>query len=781
MAIDCSELARGLYELTESFARRGYKTLDEVVEQMRATGIEVDKQMLANTIVEVGVYHRLSMEAAIQQLDAAKPEIKRIEQANMRGIKKESGKTLKLTHAIEELRDAIKNKLATVEHKPSAIDTLKAAVREKLGLQPKEPSPPDTKAVKALQAELEEVTRIFNESAPVMIAKYATEMEEVNRYINEGGSPIQDKMHRMPEEQAVQEAHDKLKQARKVLREINSDRAATPRLQRRIAELEKHLADGTLPEKLVKGQRATPDPNTVYKQKLAALDGAIRASDPAIRVRIEKNTAGLLEKLRSSDFAKPLNTEAAELSPELLKRANERDLLRKVVNRKVAEAKPKTAVDAVSEVIKIHRNLVTSGDGPPAIRQGLVFTLGHPIKSAALYAKAIRAMVSPQAHAAAVRRLSEVDGFQVMVRDKLNIRDDTDINNMSEEFQHTWLKGELKEYSWKNPLKYIKLVLTDPSERAFNTYMNGVRVHLYKALEASAAKGGKFTRSESLAAVNIVNGVTGDVNFGQHAPTVRHMNLALFSTNYLISRAKSAIDMVGIPATELASIVSEGLGGQELKLYGGKRVRRAVAKEYVRSAMGMMTVLTANAWATSEDQEEFEEKMLRRLNPTSPEFMKFEFNGTLYDMSAGYSSLVKPMSQITTGVRRENDGSYTALAGDDVKFGRTEISDVAFNAIRGKLNVPAGVAWDLLSKKTVNREKVRGTLSAEVYGREDPDKVVSAAWVVGRALVPFTYGDIAETIESEKVPEDWKKPINALLYWSGGSGYTPDERVTRKK
>ena len=458
--------------------------------------------------------------------------------------------------------------------------------------------------------------------------------------------------------------------------------------QRSIAELDRRIKDKDLfPKKgmgvtspALQAERAKRD---ARRQELKALQDLADIEDPSRKnaihnsqfaARVAKRIAELEDKLARRDYAPrtkkdvPLTTENKELQIALdqIKFQVEKDKFKMMRENRTALQQ---AYDLIPEASGVSRSIMTSFDVSALGRQGFLAFLGHPLMVGkdtkgmmqALLSKKARIAIDIALRERAIAPLAKQAGLAITERG-----------------------GKLEAMEEVYSSRLVELIPgVAASERAYSTMLNLIRMDMFESLMASA--GGNVTLAEAKALANFVNVWTGRGNISRKGLATALLSLPLFSARLTASRFQVLL-------------------GQPL-WRGTKRTRLLIAKEYLRTAVGMgimYGIIHMGIKLMWDDDDE--DKPTIELDPRSSDFLKIKWGNTRVDPMAGLSQTAVFLSRMAPGFlgggkTKSLSGAINPLSGPEVTFGRRDRADVAVTFLRTKLNPLAGAAWTLATGK----------------------------------------------------------------------------------
>lgn len=402
------------------------------------------------------------------------------------------------------------------------------------------------------------------------------------------------------------------------------------------------------------------------------------------------------------------------------------DQLKKGFQRELAEARrarspwQQKVFRMAGEVVNIPRSLMASIDFP-LLRQGMMATLSHPLRTARGIPEMFHSFFSERA---AERSRYEIDHRPNSALYKQAGLDLTDRHGAISAHE----EGFLSRLLGKVP---IVGHVTIASERAYQTTLNRIRADSFDAMAQALATKGRLTAPESKIIANYVNVMTGRGNLGKAQPAAGLLSQVFFAPRWAVSRFQT---ILGQP---LWTSLGEG----------GTRARLEVAKEYARAAAGLGVAMGLAA-AAGFDLEK---------DPRSPDFGKMKLGNTRMDLTGGLAGVATFLSRITSASKKSPTGKVSSLRASG-KFGEDTTADVVGRYVRGKLAPVPGAALDALT-------------GADVTGNP-----ITPGQAAGRLGTPLFAKDVYDALKDLGVPRGVSVSLLGLL---GMSMQTYDAKKKR--
>jgi hypothetical protein len=235
--------------------------------------------------------------------------------------------------------------------------------------------------------------------------------------------------------------------------------------------------------------------------------------------------------------------------------------------------------------------------------------------------------------------------------------------------------------------------------------------------------GGEVTIDEAKVIASYVNAATGRAELGKFNQAAANLNTVFFAPRYVASRFQYlAMPFYLLPSTKVSG-----------------RVKKMIAMEYARHAMGLTAFLGLSVALASLLTDDEEEKPTVEFDPRSSDFMKLKIGDTRIDPMAGLSQTVTLIGQMATGQKKGLRGDIQDLYGENRKFGDPDLWDVGTGFLRKKLAPIPGAIVDLRVGENVIGEK-ETVLSATTdlfvpLSFQEAGETMKARGLVGGAVV----------------------------------------------
>lgn len=489
-------------------------------------------------------------------------------------------------------------------------------------------------------------------------------------------------------------------EAAKSLAAIKHEAKADKALQTRIAKLEQHLQNQTLPERPLKPD-ATTDAIKRLQKIRSDIQKRLAQSDPAVAKRLSSQIDKLTKQIEAEDYAIPVRREDVAQSHALKQLRYARDALRTRINHQIRAMKPKTISERIATPANLARAIITSIDLSAIGRQGFLLGLSHPNIGLKAIGPTLTAALSKDAAAKTEAELMSRYNAPLYARAKLFLStSEAALTQREEVYQTTWAE---------------KIPLVAASARAYSTYLNVMRADAFDTLVSNMSRDAEPTLEEMRAVANYVNQATGRGSLGGFEKSAVALNTVFFAPRYVASRFAMLL-------------------GQPL-WRGNKQTRKLIAKEYAKIAIGFGVVygLAALAGADLED------------DPRSADFGKIKIGKTRIDPLAGVAQGTVMLSRVFSGTTKSSMTGRVQPIRGKLPYGGQDTGDVVWSFVRSKFSPGVGAIFNVLSGQNVIGEKV------------------TAGTVARDLTVPLALRDIKEAIQDQGVPAGSALGLAAIL------------------
>ena len=191
---------------------------------------------------------------------------------------------------------------------------------------------------------------------------------------------------------------------------------------------------------------------------------------------------------------------------------------------------------------------------------------------------------------------------------------------------------------------------------------------------------------------------------------------------------------------------------------GDSASRKAVAKVYVRAAIGIATFQILKHFLYSllaGDDDEHKPKY--EIDLRSSGFGKTRLGETRLDSGAGVNQIVTLAARIITGKTKRANGELVPIRGDDMPWGGDDARNIIHRFLDTKLAPLPSAVMDYIAGENVVGEKA--TLTS----------------VVSERMLPMTWTDIWDAEKELNIPQGTVASIEAF-FGTGMSTYGPRRR-----
>jgi len=349
---------------------------------------------------------------------------------------------------------------------------------------------------------------------------------------------------------------------------------------------------------------------------------------------------------------------------------------------------------------------MSSFDFSAPLRQGLVQTISHPTIAGPALVEMFKQAVSQKRFDRWFHDLRESPFFDLISKSGLYVADPHDIRLSTKE-----------EYFMNNYAEKIPLIgkLVKGSERAYVTYLNKMRVDLFKqGAEVLAVQGKTFDNSPEVykALAKFINNSTGRGDLGKLEDYAPILNTIFFSPRLIASR----LNLLN-PA-------------YYAKLPKEVRVRAlADMGKFIGFGLSVLGLLKYGFPCEDKNDKNCVEV---QSDPRSSDFGKIQSGNTRYDIWGGFQQYVTFLTKYLLG-QKLTQGSDTVKNLDGKGRGVTTRAGLVGNFVRGKLAPIPGLAVDWNLGMTQDYQKFSWKKEAE------------------NKLLPLLYSDLKESVSQDGV------------------------------
>jgi hypothetical protein len=656
--VDCSELSNILTELSMNIAStKDVRDIDEIVMEIQKNFPLVRRQDIIDAIVEATTGQAKKVDELEKKLGE---------------IKKEAKSDKNLQKKIDQF-----NKYLETGDLPS--------------------KPKDKKEVPMAISELKKTAKNLNKwvatSDPAMTEKLQKKLDTLNEKLEsdniEPTRRLNLKLHEnlQPIQDAIERVQAKI-----------ADVKTISTLEKQIDTLNKHLEEGTLPPKAERVKVERSEAIELLRDIRDDLQVKLDKSEPAIKLKLEKQIADLEQRIKTGDIHPRIKPEKPLLSKELQRLEYERDSLRTDIQYQLYKLKPKSVWEHIAEPFNTVKIIMTTGEFSLVLRQGgwnayseigRLVTGKNPLSTAKGVGRMLQAFSSDKKSYEVMQSILNRPNAPLYERQKLlsKIDGSARLSEMEEIYMSHWT---------------YKVPVIKNFQRAGIVFLNSIRADNFDTMYKTLGKGGDLNANEIEVIGNYIRVTTGKGNLGQIERASGVLGTVFFAPHYAVSRFQL---LMGQP---LWHGEKEGTAG----------ARKLIAAEYARMFIGMATVYSLGVAAGGEVE----------TDPTTADFGKLRFGNTRLDPLMG-------LSQATVFGSRFVGGSWATITGERDDWNKTHSEDFVWRFIRSKLSPAFSTSIDLATGKNVIGQKV------------------TIGGMAMNMTHPITYGDIYDSMKEQGLEE----------------------------
>ncbi len=363
----------------------------------------------------------------------------------------------------------------------------------------------------------------------------------------------------------------------------------------------------------------------------------------------------------------------------------------------------------------------TAADLSAVLRQGGLYTFGHPIKALTQSVpRMLNATLSEKAYDRRMYDLVHSPDGKFFTQNGGFLSEPGKMSGKEEAFLGRWLSRRPDKADWKNVLKLplnVAREVVSGSERAYSSYLNEARITLFGKLRDSVIRNGRMTKEEAASLATFTNDWTGRATLpGGAEKSAAWLANFLFSPRYLWSRVRV--------------LTGANLAG------GTMATRKAIASEYARSAMGLALFYGAIQAADNDAKVEWD--------PRSSDFGKIRFGNFRLDPLTGLSQIGVFLTRTGTGEFKSSDTGQVhdlrkktfGLRPATRKAGpfESDMKDVLFDFAANKAAPLPGIGLDVTIGRNREGEKNKGATGQQI---------------AKQALVPISVNDVYDAMRDQ--------------------------------
>jgi len=557
-------------------------------------------------------------------------------------------------------------------------------------------------------------------SDPAMEKKLNQELDALNKEIASGEVTVQRRGKLHPE---IQKIKDEINTLREQIRESTKESKTKDALQEKLTTLQRHLEEGTLPEP----QKKTPtggEEIQALRDLIQEVRKEVNRSAPARKKRLAKSLKELEARLKSGDIlpkAKPDPATDAEIERMVF----ERDMLRKEINDEIRAAKPLTAWGKVGIGVDMVRLVMTSGEFSYALRQGGVYAFSHPLKWSSAMIESMKAFTSSRALYNLNKQIfNRKNAPKYTASGLVVLHEGMSLTRSEEVIMNYWMD---------------KLPVFRNFNRAAIAFFNKTRTDMFDAGYETLSQNGEMTQTEQEVWANYINVMTGRGSLGvgrmSLEPSALLLNRTFFSARYVASRFQFIGGIAKVPTMSIAG--------------ENKRAYRMIAKEYIRFATGLATVLGLGVLMGADIE----------TDPRSTDFLRPKFGNRRPDILMGFGQTITYLSRLLTGVTKTGSGRMQVLRPKNVFFYGDKFYSKDATTTYGGQDIESVFGRFLRSKLSPQFGLVVNIMTGENYLGED----ITLLNTTSQLGYPMAYGDIFDVMQEDGIPTDVALSLLVLL------------------
>lgn len=506
-----------------------------------------------------------------------------------------------------------------------------------------------------------------------------------------------------------------------------------------VAKAKPPLVDGEVLALTARRDELRAQYNEVFTKPGLTDEQRLAAHKKVMEKRIKEYERRLKEGVMEVPARRPLDKDAEAIRLEAALESAKTEWMAAVVRDRMANRtkSQKALTAAFVETPNLARAAMTSIDVSAVLRQGGFIALGHPVRAFRALGPMFKAFASKAAQDKSEAQIRLRENFGLARRSGLYLADESaaSLTKMEEAYMSRWIerRPQVEGQPVRNLARGAANVATAPiraSQRAYNTFLNRLRMDSFDAMLAGLQKSSTPTPAEAKAVANYINTATGRGLSDSNA--LAALNTVFFSPRLVASRFEIATGL----------LLARNKG----------RVRKMIAAEYARFLGGIGTIYTLASLAGADVEED----------PRSSDFGKIRFGDTRLDPLTGLAQATTLMARLSTGqTKSTRDGALRDIRGD-VGFGRQDAADIIKQFLRSKLAPVAGAMVDAASGTTVVGEEV------------------TPASVAANLTVPMSVRDISEAMQEQGIPRGAAMGILSL-FGMGLSTFGKKEKPKKRK
>jgi thioredoxin reductase len=325
------------------------------------------------------------------------------------------------------------------------------------------------------------------------------------------------------------------------------------------------------------------------------------------------------------------------------------------------------SLSTTGQVVDLSRAVMTSMDLSAIRRQGGLFFMGSPARSARIMKDMLRAAKSDEGYFKLMQDIRERPNAQLYIDSKLGLTDirSPKLSALEEMYMSRWAD---------------KIPLVNNSQRAYVYFLNRLRADVFDTMAGNLGQKGHVTAAQAKQLSNFINVFSGRGTLeGDAANAAALLNRAFFAPRYVISRFQA-------------------LTLQPLRYAHDPKVRMLIAKEYAKTLIGYAVTygLVAAALPMLGASVEYD--------PRSSDFGKIKIGNTRIDILSGLGQATVLLARLITGHTKTPSGKIQKLYGKH-PVSQRDVDNVILDMFRSKLAPIPAATWNAAKGKKVTGEE----------------------------------------------------------------------------
>lgn len=552
----------------------------------------------------------------------------------------------------------------------------------------------------------------------------------------------------LPAKKAGRVVSPELKAARDLVAGIRdqlaqSDPAQRERMQSQLEKLRERVAKQDFAPKPKKERRAPTFPEAAAMlDEIEALRATIRGEQQ--KAIIAKRLTDLAEeydrRAKANDF-KPRERKPPKTSPEIAAARVKLDDSKKNLADKMRQFEKENRslihkiVDGASEVNAVTRFTKAGLEFSVVFRQCLIESVRKPGRTLSKdIPRMLHAWSSKAAAADAMEQLENFPNWK---------------SGLYAQMKLPWLdpNGTLskRQEDYRSEL-FAGIPVLNRFGPAVSVFMNYSMAYAADNMAARSADTDGTLSKEGAIEIGKVAGIfSGQGDFGKYPQARTALNNILFSSSYRLSR---------IQTMTLRPLRGRYRRDAKLTPEEGKRIQRAAARVYARTAFNLALMTAGMAvWLNSDDDEETEVVL---WPPTHSGFLKWKFGNQRLDPWAGFQQLVVLGARAASGTVSRLSGESVSTRGAGRPYGGDKSSDIVWKYAKSGFAPWLSGTFNILDGESYDKRGDEWTLAGELID----------------LVKPIYWQSVVEALRDDGVDSEWIDYIGTAIR-SGLSAFGP--------